>query len=115
MEGEWSVNVEMAYAVVLSMMTTFRQSIQHSPIWWLMHRTIGLESRLKVGQLGRPSRRGRSTQLAESVDRSAAVGRPKSPSRSTEVPQVGRPRSPSGSTETAGEVGRLWRFLSSVT
>ncbi len=115
MEGEWNVNVEMAYAVVLSMMTTFRQSIQPSPIWWLMHRTIGLESRLKVGQLGRPSRRGRSTQLAEPVDRSAEVGRPKSPSRSTEVPQVGRPRSPGGSTETAGEVGRLWRFLSSVT
>ena len=75
--------------------------------WYWFDPCQVLTTRLEVGKLGLPSRRNRSTEVPRSVHRSLRVGRPKSPSRSTEVPPVGRPSRPSRSTEIAKEVGNL--------
>ena len=66
-----------------------------------------MATRLEAGKVGPPSRRNRSTEVPRSVHRSRRVGRPKSPSRSTEAPLVGRPSHPSRSTENAKGVGYL--------
>ena len=60
----------------------------------------------RVGKVGRPKCRGRSTEVAGSVDRKAQVGRPRYPQSVDRVVRVGRPKSPRGSGGRPQKVAR---------